>query len=140
MDSLPLFRCTPTVSYIHCVCNHFSLGIKVFEPLNFLLDNEISDVSQLNFGKLARLTQLELKSNKLTTTAGIHLPGLRKLYLGDNSITNIEQLSRLHNLTILHLRNNQISSLDGFPETLTQLQYLNLRYTFSLFKYLFTPI
>ena len=89
--------------------------------------NQISDVSRLSFNKLARLTQLELKANKLTSTAGIHLPGLRKLYLGDNSIVNIEQLSRLQNLTILHLRNNNITSLDGFPETLTQLQYLNLR-------------
>ena len=99
--------------------------------------NVISDVSRLSFGKLARLTQLELKSNKLTTTAGIHLPGLRKLYLGDNSIVNIEQLSRLQNLTILHLRNNKITSLDGFPETLTQLQYLNLRYVKSSFLIIF---
>lgn len=120
----------PYLQILNCSNNKVQslegIGHPLLETLN-LNGNEISDVSRLSFNKLARLTQLELKANKLTSTAGIHLPGLRKLYLGDNSIVNIEQLSRLQNLTILHLRNNKITSLDGFPETLTQLQYLNLR-------------
>jgi len=92
-----------------------------------VVGNEIVDVDKMNFSKLSRLATLELKENKLTTTAGIHLPSLKKLYLGENAITKVEELSRLGNLTILHLRGNNISKLDGFTEHLRQLQYLNLR-------------
>ena len=92
------------------------------------LGNQLADLNTLNATKLPRLTQLELKANKLTSTAGVHIVELKKLYLGDNMITKIEDLGRLRNLMILHLRNNNLSNLDGFTENLRQLQYLNLRY------------
>lgn len=91
------------------------------------IGNEIAEVKGLDPTKLSRLTTLELRSNKLTTTAGISLPSLKKIYLGENAITQIEDLARLEHLTILHLRQNDINKLDGFSENMKQLQYLNLR-------------
>ncbi|XP_057289753.1 leucine-rich repeat-containing protein 23-like [Hydractinia symbiolongicarpus] len=98
----------------------------LLEVLN-LNGNEIAEVKGLDPPELSRLTTLELRSNKLTTTAGISLQSLKKIYLGQNAITQIEDLARLEHLTILHLRQNNISKLDGFSENMKQLQYLNLR-------------
>ena len=44
-----------------------------------------------------------------------------------NSITKIEGLERLKHLATLHLRDNKVESLDGFPEAMKNLQYVNLR-------------
>lgn len=116
------------------IVNFADNGIQSCEGISHpLLDtlnlngNSIADLNSLNIARLNRLSTLELKSNKLTSTKGIHLPSLRKLFLGDNSIVQIEDMSRLSKLTTLHLRNNKISSLTGFTEHLKQLQYLNLR-------------
>ena len=47
-----------------------------------------------------------------------------------NQITKIEGLDQLEHLSTLHLRDNQIENLDGFTESLKNLQYINLRYRF----------
>lgn len=39
----------------------------------------------------------------------------------------MEGLENLSNLTTLHLRDNQIETLDGFSKEMKSLQYLNLR-------------
>ena len=54
-----------------------------------------------------------------------------------NTIKKIEGLERLEHLTTLHLRDNQLETLDGFSEDMKNLQYINIRldsiYTCSLF-------
>ena len=48
-------------------------------------------------------------------------------FQGANQITKIEGLDQLEHLATLHLRDNQIENLDGFSESLKNLQYVNLR-------------
>ena len=45
-----------------------------------------------------------------------------------NEITSLKGMDQLENLTVLHLRENQIQTLDGFSENLKHLKYINLRY------------
>ena len=73
------------------------------------------------------MRSLDLHNNQLTSTAGIRLPTLQKLYLASNKLTQLEGLEPLKQLTTLHLRDNQISTLDGFAPSMEALQYLNLR-------------
>ncbi len=49
-----------------------------------------------------------------------------------NVITNLEDLSELRSLTVLHARENKIEKLDGFGEKMTSLQYINLRLKIKL--------
>lgn len=93
----------------------------------FVPDNDISEISGLEFKRLTRLTSLEIRANRLTSTKGLYLPNVKKLYLGDNNISVIEDLSILEHVTTLYLGGNNISKLDGFTESLRNLQYLNLR-------------
>jgi len=120
----------PYLQILNCSENKITgcegIAHPLLETLN-LGGNQLTDLTTLNATKLARLSQLELKANKLTSTAGVHIVELKKLYLADNLITKIEDLGRLRNLMILHLRNNNLSNLDGFTDNLRQLQYLNLR-------------
>ena len=94
----------------------------------FLLGNEIKEVTNLRPEKLNRLYQIELRGNKLQTTRGLNLPTLKKIYLGENELVKIEDLRGLQNLTTLHLRTNKLENLDGFSDSMKNLQYLNLRY------------
>ncbi|OCT69784.1 leucine-rich repeat-containing protein 23 isoform X2 [Xenopus laevis] len=96
------------------------------ETLN-LIGNELRDLEGLECSKLTSLHTLELRSNQLLSTAGLNLASLRELYLGQNNISRLEGLKSLVNLTTLHLRDNQLETLDGFSEHLQALQYLNLR-------------
>ncbi|XP_029437570.1 leucine-rich repeat-containing protein 23 [Rhinatrema bivittatum] len=102
------------------------IGHPRLESLN-LSGNEIATVSGMEFRKLENLHTLELRANKLQSTAGILLPNLRNLYLAQNSITKLEGLEGLIQLRTLHLRDNQLESLDGFSESMKSLQYLNIR-------------
>ncbi len=82
---------------------------------------------------------MELRGNKLKSAAGITSQAVKELYLvrcfcnisqvveADNEIQSVRELELLTNLEILHLRNNQLSLLDGV-EHLSSLSYLNLRY------------
>jgi len=99
---------------------------KLLETLN-LNSNEITEVIGLDPAKLQRLSTIELRNNKLKSTAGLFLPNLKKIYVGENQIEKIEDLSRLEHLSTLHLRENKLTSLDGFADTMINLQYLNLR-------------
>ncbi|XP_035697868.1 leucine-rich repeat-containing protein 23-like [Branchiostoma floridae] len=89
--------------------------------------NEIKIASGLDPGKLRNLHTLELRGNRLESTNGIYLPNLKNLFLGANMIKRVEGLERLEKLTTLHLRDNQIDTLDGFAESMKSLQYINLR-------------
>jgi len=89
--------------------------------------NVIPSISGLDPGILSRLHTLELRGNKLTTTSGLNLPNLKNLFLAQNLIKKLEDLERLVQLTTLHLRENQLESLEGFSEANAKLQYINLR-------------
>ncbi|XP_033028997.1 leucine-rich repeat-containing protein 23 [Lacerta agilis] len=92
-----------------------------------LKSNEIEAITGLDPDKLSNLQTIELRGNGLKSTAGFCLPKLKTLYLAQNAITVIEGLEDLGQLTTLHLRDNQIETLDGFSASLRSLQYLNLR-------------
>ncbi len=92
-----------------------------------LLANKISEVRGLTVKNLPCLQTLDLHDNHLTSTAGIRVLTLQKLYLSANKLTQLEGLEPLKQLTTLHLRDNQISALDGFAPSMEALQYLNLR-------------
>ncbi|XP_047907531.2 leucine-rich repeat-containing protein 23 isoform X1 [Anser cygnoides] len=76
---------------------------------------------------LFSLHNLELRGNKLESTAGFNLPKLKNLYLAQNAIRSLEGLEALEQLTTLHLRDNQLETLDGFCSSMKCLRYLNLR-------------
>lgn len=103
-------------------------GIKhpLLEKLN-MNSNQIASVSGLACSALKSLTVLELRGNRLTSTAGIEIPTLKKLYLAANRLTKVEGLEKLVSLEVLHLRDNQIETLEGFSEHLQKLNYINLR-------------
>ena len=85
---------------------------------------------------LPSLRVLDLHNNKLATTKNISIPTLRQLYLASNRIPAIEGLDEVPQLTVLHLRENEIEKLDGFTGELESLQYLNLRYCNKLLHYM----
>ncbi|KAM9343361.1 leucine-rich repeat-containing protein 23 [Pholidichthys leucotaenia] len=96
------------------------------ESLN-LSGNRIQRIDNIQSGCFANLVILELRGNQLDTTDGINLPNLRRLYLAQNVIKCLEGLERLERLTILHLRDNKLDSLNGLSSRMTSLQYLNVR-------------
>ncbi|XP_034732667.1 leucine-rich repeat-containing protein 23 isoform X1 [Etheostoma cragini] len=96
------------------------------ESLN-LTGNGIQRVNGLQCGCFANLVTLELRGNHLETTDGINFPNLRRLYLAQNVIKDLKGLERLERLTTLHLRDNQLDSLDGLSPNMKCLQYLNVR-------------
>ncbi|XP_059904393.1 leucine-rich repeat-containing protein 23 isoform X2 [Gadus macrocephalus] len=102
------------------------LGGTALENLN-LSGNKIQRVHGLQYGQLTNLGILELRGNCLDTTDGIYLPKLRKLYLAQNVIKRLEGLERLELLTTLHLRDNQLETLEGISPRMTSLKYLNVR-------------
>ncbi|XP_019951580.2 leucine-rich repeat-containing protein 23 [Paralichthys olivaceus] len=96
------------------------------ESLN-LKGNGIKTVKSLQQGCFGNLATLELRGNHLETTHGINLPNLQRLYLAQNVIKRLEGLERLEHLTTLHLRDNQLESLDGLSPNMKCLKYLNVR-------------
>ncbi|XP_063290235.1 leucine-rich repeat-containing protein 23 [Pelobates fuscus] len=102
------------------------LALPRLESLN-LIGNELRTVDSLDCSKLCSLHTLELRGNQLQSTAGLNLPNLRELYLAQNNIKSLEGLEYLVHLTSLHLRDNQLETLDGFSEKMQALQYLNIR-------------
>ena len=92
------------------------------------IGNKITQLEGLNQQNLPSLQFLDLHDNQLPSSAGIHLPSLEKLYLASNKLTRVEGLEGLCKMTTLHLRQNQIATLDGFAPTMESLQYINLRY------------
>ena len=65
----------------------------MFPEINFIkfidyyfLVNEVVEVTGLDPNKLGRLSVLELRGNKLMSTAGVNLANLKELYLVRNWI------------------------------------------------------
>ncbi|NXQ86586.1 LRC23 protein, partial [Nyctibius grandis] len=92
-----------------------------------LKGNKIQKVLDLSHSQLFNLQILELRGNKIKSTAGLNLPKLKNLYLAQNAIRSLGGLEGLGQLTTLHLRDNQLETLDGFCSSMKCLQYLNLR-------------
>ncbi|NWU02955.1 LRC23 protein, partial [Urocynchramus pylzowi] len=92
-----------------------------------LKENKIETVLGLSHDKLFSLQVLELRGNKLKSTAGLGFSKLKKLYLAKNTISSLEGLEEFEQLETLHLRDNKLEALDGFSDSMKCLQYLNLR-------------
>ncbi|KAL3899412.1 MAG: hypothetical protein SGCHY_002068 [Lobulomycetales sp.] len=114
------------------VANFSKNKIKSFEATSWpmikwinLNENKLSEFQLVEFPEL---TTIEARANALATTECLaNLANLKSAYLAANSIEKIQSLEGLSNLTILHLRDNKIATLDGFTEDLTSLATLNLR-------------
>ncbi|TRY90623.1 hypothetical protein DNTS_003692 [Danionella cerebrum] len=102
------------------------LGGPALETLN-LMGNGIQTMKGLEYHNLNNLVTLELRGNHLETTNYIYLPNLRHLYLAQNNIKQLEGLEKLECLQTLHLRENQLETLDGLSAKMKCLQYLNIR-------------
>ncbi|KAL0274610.1 UNVERIFIED_CONTAM: hypothetical protein PYX00_002706 [Menopon gallinae] len=103
---------------------------RIYHPNLRTLDvngNLIKRIDVDDCWKLKKLTQLELRGNRLTTTAGIAYANLQVLYLAENKITEIQGLGCMPNLRRLHLRGNPLSDLSGFSAENPNLEYLNIR-------------
>ncbi|NWV65199.1 LRC23 protein, partial [Malurus elegans] len=92
-----------------------------------LKENKIETVLGLSHDQLFSLKVLELRGNKLKTTAGLGVFKLKKLFLAQNTIGSLEGLEEFEQLETLHLRGNKLEVLDGFSVSMRCLQYLNLR-------------
>ncbi|PWA28685.1 hypothetical protein CCH79_00014811, partial [Gambusia affinis] len=109
--------------------NHIS-DLSPLAPMTHLLwlkARNIQKVSGLQNADFGNLVILELRGNQLETTSGFDLPNLRKLYLAQNFIKRLEGLEKLERLTTLHLRDNQLETLEGLCSEMKCLQYLNIR-------------
>ncbi|XP_052286707.1 leucine-rich repeat-containing protein 23-like isoform X3 [Dreissena polymorpha] len=109
-------KITSTEGVNHPMLEHLSIN-----------NNEITKITGLDTQKLSRLHTLELRGNKLTTTDGIVLPNLKNLFLAANMIKHLEGMQHLTGVQTIHLRENQLSQLDGFREENKMLQYINMR-------------
>ena len=108
-----------------------TLGIEhpLLEQLN-LNNNNISSADGFTANKLPSLTTLQMRSNCLTSTAGLeNFKNLKHLFLANNSIQSLEGITTLENLEILHLRGNQLTVFeDNFQAGKnTKLKYINFR-------------
>ncbi|XP_065650196.1 leucine-rich repeat-containing protein 23 isoform X1 [Hydra vulgaris] len=104
----------------------FGINHPLLEKLN-LNGNEVLEISSFDAANLSYLAVLELRGNKLTSTKCTYPQSLKMLYLAENAIEEIQDVSQLTHLKTLHLRNNKITNLNGFSENMKNLQYLNLR-------------
>lgn len=89
--------------------------------------NQIADIAELDAKDVPNLKILEARGNLIKTINPLYFTNLDSLYLAENNIKHIRDLSHLVNLRILHLRHNKISKLRGFSKTMAKLQYINLR-------------
>lgn len=124
-----------------------SLEKKAFLQVMNVSHNEISSMSGLSFPMLEALNlsyngmekadfdedsfpallNLEMRSNKLTSTANCGSPNLETLFLAQNQITTISDLEGCSRLNTLHLRENNLEKLDGFGPDMAALATVNLR-------------
>lgn len=124
---LPELKYLQIASFAH---NRISSTEGVAHPMLTSLDlsyNKITGLAGLDTNNLPCLRILDLHNNQLENLSGIHIPTLQKLYAASNKITRCDGIQGLHQLTTLHVRENMITSLDGFVPSLGALMYLNLR-------------
>lgn len=101
-------------------------GFSNLTSLN-LNGNKITSDTIGNLAKAAKLDELYLNENQLSTTSGFSgIANLKKLFLDNNQITDVRGLTALSKLAELHLNNNQISDITGL-NTLPALATLDLK-------------
>ncbi|XP_030764578.1 leucine-rich repeat-containing protein 23-like [Sitophilus oryzae] len=103
----------------------------IAQPMLETLNLEFNQIftAQFESERLPHLKELDLKGNHLMDISGMYPEHLERLFAAQNKITRISGLamSKLTNLTTLHLRDNKIKKLNGFSEYFTKLEYLNVR-------------
>lgn len=117
----------PMLDTLNLACKQLGTSVRTITMYFLWSDNRINALSQLDQAHLPCLRVLDLHSNKLEGIPSLHLPTLQKLYLASNKLTQCDGFQQLQKLTTLHLRDNQIASLDGFVPSQAALQYINLR-------------
>jgi Leucine-rich repeat (LRR) protein len=90
----------------------------------YSIDNQLTEVQLSDF---PCLTHFEARANKITQITKLNAPKLQKLYLAQNKIKALNEMSDKKQLQVLHLRDNEIESLDGLSDQMKELRYLNLR-------------
>eukprot|EP01116_Phalansterium_solitarium_P005623 TRINITY_DN1743_c0_g1_i2.p1 TRINITY_DN1743_c0_g1~~TRINITY_DN1743_c0_g1_i2.p1 ORF type:complete len:290 (-),score=54.57 TRINITY_DN1743_c0_g1_i2:819-1688(-) len=111
-----------------------SLDLPLLRELN-LNNNQLASLPSFAKGvALPVLKSLELRSNKFAETPALDLPSLKSLWLAENAIKTAKDLGTLTGLETLHLRGNQLATLDGF-DGLASLTHLNLRYLLFVMSY-----
>ncbi|ELT94333.1 hypothetical protein CAPTEDRAFT_152161 [Capitella teleta] len=94
----------------------------------FLSRNEIPRFVFPNPQRLSNLVMVDLSHNKVETLAGSFPPNLQELYLAGNLIASFGPIEGLGQLRVLHMRDNQLTHLDGISEAeMHSLTYLNVR-------------
>ncbi|ENN75360.1 hypothetical protein HUJ04_006579 [Dendroctonus ponderosae] len=123
-----------TMPYLQTLClniNKIEETYDISQPMLETLELEFNQIftAQFDNEKLPHLLELDLKGNHLIDLSGLYPESLERLFVAQNKITRLNDLalSKLTNLTTLHLRDNKIRKLNGFSEFLTKLSYLNLR-------------
>ncbi|KAI8806352.1 hypothetical protein BJ742DRAFT_816567 [Cladochytrium replicatum] len=97
-------------------------------PMVAWLNLSENSIRELNLENYYELQHLEVRGNKLVSTAGLlQSTKLQRLYMSGNHIVRVKGLEQLGMLTTLHLRGNAIENLEGFGAGLKALAYLNLR-------------
>ncbi|XP_050663754.1 leucine-rich repeat-containing protein 23-like [Leptidea sinapis] len=100
----------------------------VFQPELSTLEVGYNKIQRINFeNTMPTLKCLDFRYNFINDISNLDFPNLDSLYLAGNKITSLVGIERLHNLRILHVRNNPIKHLNGFEPELSKLQYVNLR-------------
>jgi len=135
IDSLPLLHLLDlSQNLIEEIPYGAMRGYPRLEKL-FLSDNQISDLSEDAFADLPSLTDLNLNSNKLTSSsidgAVFSLPNLKSLDISDNKLNKINKqlLRSLSALKRLNLAENMLTTIEpGTLQTVKHLDYLNISY------------
>ena len=85
--------------------------------------------------ELTKLTNLYLYNNKLTSLPDLSkLTKLKTLYLQNSNLTSLPDLSKLTNLTHLYLSNNSLIIFESQLEWLNKIPYKSVLSEFKIIK------
>ncbi|XP_071057282.1 leucine-rich repeat-containing protein 23-like isoform X1 [Onthophagus taurus] len=111
--------------------NRITETCDINQPMLQCLDLNYNLIFTPQFDKerLECIKQIEMRGNSMFDLSGTFPDNLENLYLAENHITIFieNDMAKLTNLKILHLRDNQIRKLNGFTRDMVNLTYLNLR-------------
>ncbi len=116
--------------YINCQSRNITdiTGIEHLTNTEIILldNNNISDISIINWDPLTSLEKLSMWGNEIDNITPLNgLVSLKELNLNDNKISDISPLENLSNLDFLNLSRNEVSDISPLSD-LTSLTDLNL--------------